>query len=267
MNTVKFVYCHLPIVPVRSETDHRSEMISQMLFGEIAVIYPRTLVEYAEYGKWWFVKNHIINMGGYVNKEQVRLLTENEVRELSKAVCVPNILTKINTPWGKQNIVRGSVIQINEEDYFRIGKDVFSYLGSWGLNDCDPYDEISDNALHYLNAPYLWGGRTHFGIDCSGLVLMAFQPFDIYLPHNASEQAKYGTKVDFEDRRRNDVAFFQTLNGTIIHVGILISKDKIIHASGHVRIDEFTPQGIWNVERNEYSHSLAFIKRITDGIR
>ena len=119
------------------------------------------------------------------------------------------------------------------------------------------------SALQMLNIPYLWGGRSSFGIDCSGLVQTSFKVAGIKLPRDASEQSKCGDLVySIVDSKAGDLAFFENENGKIVHTGILISQDKIIHSSGYVRTDVIDKVGIFDLTTHEYSHKLHSIKRI-----
>ena len=121
---------------------------------------------------------------------------------------------------------------------------------------------IEKNVLSFLNAPYLWGGRTIFGIDCSGFVQIVFKIIGKSLPRDASQQVRCGEDIKLPQARIGDVAFFANGDGKIVHVGILLGEGKIIHASGKVRIDKIDEKGIFCIERNEYSHSLHSVKRL-----
>ena len=123
-------------------------------------------------------------------------------------------------------------------------------------------NNVVENAMFFQHAPYLWGGRTLFGIDCSGFVQIVFKLAGIKLLRDASQQALQGDTVHFlPEVQPGDVAFFDNEEGRIIHVGILLNNKEIIHASGQVRIDLIDDQGIFNVELNRYSHKLRIIKR------
>lgn len=122
---------------------------------------------------------------------------------------------------------------------------------------------IVENAYMYLNAPYLWGGRSPFGIDCSGLSQMAFRLSGINIKRDAWMQAESGENVHLLDEsQEGDLAFFDNEEGRITHVGIMVSKNRIIHASGQVRIDAIDHQGIFNLDTKKYSHRLRLLKRI-----
>ena len=124
-------------------------------------------------------------------------------------------------------------------------------------------DKIAEDALMYLNAPYLWGGKSPFGIDCSGFTQIVYKINNIVIPRDAYQQAKLGEGYSFlEEAEAGDIAFFDNDEGKIIHVGILVGKNKIIHASGKVRIDTLDHQGIFNKETNSYSHKLRIIKTL-----
>jgi cell wall-associated NlpC family hydrolase len=121
---------------------------------------------------------------------------------------------------------------------------------------------IIENAYMYLHSPYLWGGRTPFGIDCSGFTQMVYKLAGIRLKRDASQQAEQGTLINLIDEaRQGDLAFFDNEEGRIIHVGIMLPNNKIIHASGKVRIDSIDHHGIYNLETKKYTHNLRIIKR------
>ena len=120
-----------------------------------------------------------------------------------------------------------------------------------------------ENAMMYINAPYLWGGRSPFGIDCSGFTQLVYKIAGKKLPRDAYQQAEIGQTLSFvEEAQSGDLAFFDNEEGSIVHVGILLQDNEIIHASGKVRIDKIDHQGIFNVDTKRYSHKLRLIKKI-----
>ena len=125
-------------------------------------------------------------------------------------------------------------------------------------------EKLVGNALIYLNTPYLWGGRSPFGIDCSGFTQVVYRLQGISLPRDAYQQAEIGTTLSFiEESEPGDLAFFDNNEGKIIHVGIILENNHIIHASGKVRIDRIDQQGIFNKEKGQHTHKLRLIKSIS----
>ena len=131
------------------------------------------------------------------------------------------------------------------------------------LNETNPKSKLVSTALHYLNSPYLWGGKSPFGIDCSGFVQCVYQLHGIQLPRDAYLQAAHGETLGFIDESEpGDLAFFDNNEGKITHVGIIMPDYHIIHAFGQVRIDRLDQTGIFNSLQNTHTHKLRVIKKI-----
>ena len=122
---------------------------------------------------------------------------------------------------------------------------------------------MTSTAYLFLNAPYLWGGKTPLGIDCSGFTQLVYKINGVKLKRDASDQALQGQTLSFiEESEPGDLAFFDDSEGNITHVGLLLENHRIIHASGMVRIDKIDQSGIFNIETQSHSHKLRFIKKM-----
>ncbi|MFC2086485.1 C40 family peptidase, partial [Bacteroidota bacterium] len=192
------------------------------------------------------IQHHFLNKKPFVNAQNINIY---ENRELLFPLTV---LPGSNLFFGKSNYsfeIQDKLYYIKEEEKIE--------LTAYGSND------IIFIAKRFLNAPYLWGGRTPYGIDCSGFTQTVNKICNIKLPRDASQQVELGETIDFIDEvKQGDLAFFDNQDGNIVHVGIILEDSRIIHASGKVRIDQLDHQGIFNREINEYSHKLRIIKRI-----
>jgi len=254
--------CYLSLVAVRAEPSAKAEMVNQLIFGD--------LLEIVETRESW-VKIRCIHdlYEGWCDVKQIHILS-NETFDLlqhSNRQLVSDISAKLSTS-GKPGImlVLGSTL-------FSLSDGIFAGPnGEFHLSEgesCVPSlygpEEITETASYYLNAPYLWGGRSPFGIDCSGLIQMVFKLKGISLKRDASEQASQGHLINLiEEARSGDVAFFDNEEGMIVHTGILTGKGSIIHASGEVRIDPIDHHGIFNKTQGRYTHNLRIIKRFDD---
>jgi hypothetical protein len=254
---IKKAFCNLSVIPMRCEANDRSEMVSQLLFGEIVDIINM------ENEKWYLIVT-ADNYQAWVDPKQLMLISSEEALRIEK---LPYFYSSDNIQFltDKTNnksipIGIGARIPIEENNQFRVGNIHYHY--SFPIKKFS-FDNITEIALKYLEVPYLWGGKSNFGIDCSGFTQIIFRICGMEIPRDASQQANYGENVNFaEEVLPGDLAFFDNEEEEIIHVGILLSKEEIIHASGKVRIDRFDHHGIFNKEMNTYSHKLRLIKRI-----
>ncbi len=253
--------CPLSQVPVRLEPSHKSEMVSQILFGETYNILE-------EKGNWLLVSMHLDNYKGWIDRKQSMQVTDEfvgKVRHRSNHVLADKTgEATCRSDGSKILITKGSHLPLYENGMFHLGHKLYSTTSKVKIvHRTFVVSKVSSTALAYLNVPYLWGGRSLTGIDCSGLVQVVYHICGLDLPRDASQQAQRGSAIDFADEAMpGDLAFFDNLAGEIIHVGIIIGPDLILHASGQVRIDKFDHNGIFNTEQGTYTHSLRIIKRL-----
>ncbi|MBK7851949.1 MAG: C40 family peptidase [Bacteroidetes bacterium] len=254
-----FAFCPLSIVPVRKEPSDRSEMVTQLLFGERVEVIDKQ-------ENWRKIRISFDGYSGWVDKKQLITL---EAAEYARLELLPlSVSLDIVQLVVLQNhqvvpVVLGSTLTGFNQKKFVFGSTEFQYEGNVStLQKPDP-SLLLENAYMYLNAPYLWGGRSPFGIDCSGFTQMAFKLCGIAIKRDAAQQAEQGTLIHLlEEANAGDLAFFDNAEGKIVHVGIILPNQHILHASGRVRIDTLDHQGIFNQEQNAYTHNLRLIKRM-----
>ena len=251
-----FGICNLSIIPLRIEPSDRSEIVSQVLFGEH--------FEVLEQSKQWArIKLQYDNYEGWVDSKQFQNITKTQFENLSEEPIVLNsdLIEYINTPNNSlMPIPLGASLSfLNHKD---INIDNFDFEGT-KITGVKPKSNLINTSFMYLNAPYLWGGKTPFGIDCSGFTQMVYKLNGYHLLRDASQQALQGEALSFiEESEPGDLAFFDNEEGKIIHVGIIMDDNYIIHASGKVRIDRLDHLGIYNADTNRHTHKLRVIKKI-----
>jgi hypothetical protein len=246
----RYGFCLVAIAPIRRAPSDTSEIVSQLLFGEP--------IEVQEYGRPWVkIQSYLDGYEGYIDGKHILPLTQKELKKWSDSkIYLATPFFYLQTPWGKQLISKGSLV--GDSAQFKIGDFDFELHAS----PLPASNDLWENALDYLNSPYLWGGKSIFGIDCSGFTQAIFRLQGINLPRDAYEQEELGESIEFSESKSGDLAYFTNKAGKIIHVGIIGENNQIIHASGRVRIDELKENGIWNEEMELMTHSLSSIKRV-----
>ena len=248
---MKYGICNLSIVPIRSESNDKSEQTSQLLYGETFVIID-------EKTKWTKIKLCFDNYIGWIDNKQFDIINEDQLKLVDKEpqIYSYDLVEFIeNTDQELIAIPIGSSLNaLNILEH--------SYDGN-KISGIQEKSKIITTALRFLNSPYLWGGRTPFGIDCSGFTQMVYKLNGYKLERDSRLQAKQGSPLSFiEESEPGDLAFFDNKEGEIIHVGIIMENNKIIHASGKVRIDRIDQTGIHNSETKTHTHKLRVIKKI-----
>ncbi|UKJ05754.1 C40 family peptidase [Solitalea lacus] len=254
-----FGICNLSVIPVRAEPSDRSEMVTQLLFGETFEV-----LEQKE--NWTKVKVLYDDYIGWIGNKQYLGLEKNELDELNQHeefVCSAPFNFLTNALGHSHYLSPGSSLPLFRGDTIFLGDEKYYFKGKAYVPQLYPYKNMESLFKMFLNAPYLWGGRSILGIDCSGLTQVCFKIMGVKLKRDAYQQAEQGELVSFiEEGKLGDLAFFDNAEGRITHVGVLLNNHQIIHASGKVRIDSIDHQGIFNNETQQYSHKLRIIKRL-----
>lgn len=258
---MQYIFCTVSVAAMRKEPSHRSEMVSQLLFGEFGFVmeqqtdFVRIKCLYDGYDGWV-----ALNQVTFVNADivtETTIYTDNELSPVlvkGSEVMQVSYATPVYTKYGGNQSLA-------------VGPYEFSYPESpqhWDASKM-PYTASNLRAVanKYLHTAYLWGGRSIYGLDCSGFVQQVYKMFDIRLLRDAHLQADQGVQIEtLADAKMGDLAFFHNDAGRIIHVGILLSNTEIIHASGKVRIDQIDEEGIVNGETGKRTHYLTCIRRM-----
>ena len=253
--------CLLSVVPCRKEAANTSEMVTQLLFGEHYSVKEQT-------EEWVQIVTAYDHYECWINKKQHTKISEATFKllELQTPIVTTELMQLITNKTSGLTfpIPIGATLPGFLNNECKVEQNVFAFEGS-SVNSSYKKDAkaILATAELFLNAPYLWGGRSVFGIDCSGFTQLVYKLNGYKLPRDAYQQAELGHPLSFvEEAEAGDLAFFDNEEGKIIHVGIILDNQRIIHASGNVRIDKFDHYGIFHSENKKYSHMLRVIKRI-----
>ncbi len=254
---------NLSLVPLRAKASDASEMTSQLLFGDCLEILDKT-------DKWAYVRTFFDAYEGWIDYKQFIQIDADTFTKFnsSKSVLGLSIQHPIINLSTRETIylVAGSSLPDIREGEFQINDTRYQLQSSIISPNPQKFaSEIIATAKFYLNSPYLWGGRSPFGIDCSGFSQLVFKQFGFRLKRDTYLQAEQGVSINFlEEAKAGDLVFFDNEHGRINHVGIMMNSAQIIHASGKVRIDSIDSQGIFNEELKRHTHKLRIIKRMLD---
>lgn len=256
-----FGICLLSVVPVRKSPSDSSEMTTQLLFGDLVQISH-------QHHQWYNIRQEYDNYEGWIDKKQLVTISEKTYRTLanlptSVSLDLVNSLTN-NTSNFPQLILFGSSFPGMIKSTFYISDMIYTFEGeTYQPGEEAKREDIIDNAYVFKGAPYLWGGKTPFGIDCSGFTQIVYKASGIRLLRDTKEQITQGETINIlQEARPGDLAFFDNEEGEISHVGILLADNNIIHASGKVHIDGIDHEGIYNREEKKYTHKLRLIKTL-----
>lgn len=256
---MQYGVCTLSAIPMRKESADTAEMVNQVLFGETFEIVEATK-------KWTFIRLGHDGYEGWIDSKQWM-------------PCSADFYEQVNSemPFSSQELIEiiseektaefypiflGSVLPFFNNGKVCIENREYEFNGAVS-NEQKNREELVEHAYQYLHAPYLWGGRTPFGIDCSGFTQMVYRLCGYSLPRDAYQQAAEGETLSFiEESEPGDLAFFDNEEGRITHVGIILSDNYILHASGKVRLDMLDQTGIFNREAGGHTHKLRVIKKI-----
>ena len=249
---------NIPLIPMRAEPLHKSEMVSQILFGE-------TFIALEFQKDWVFIEGDSDNYKGWIPRSSFKPLIRtkyNEFKSSKTSYITSPFASVLNKKRDTYMILPfGSVVRnLSKADKtFEHFKMIEGKASHEGLS----IKEMIKLSKQWINVPYLWGGRTFMGVDCSGFIQNLMRLCGVMLPRDASLQVTTGNEIPFlQETMPGDLAFFGNTEGVITHVGMIIEPGKIIHASGRVRIDKIDQHGIYNPEIGDYSHVLRIIKRV-----
>ena len=248
MSSKKYKYgiCNLSVVPVRKDSSSISELITQLMFGELY-----TITKQVE--KWYYIKVEDDSYNGWVNYTQIRIISKIDF----------DILNLVKPKYSIKII--DFIYKNSEPTLISMGSKISScqYLGYTYKGDFSEdinNKTILESETKFLNSPYLWGGKTSLGVDCSGFTQIVYKINNINISRDASQQASQGRLITEKEIKPGDLAFFGESNKKITHVGIMLNKEKIIHAFGKVRIDKINSKGIINLVSQRISHKLICFK-------
>ncbi len=254
---MEFGVVAVPAAPVRRKPNHRREMVNQLLFGEMVQVL-------REKGSLWVrIRSLHDNYEGWMTRTLLQEVLESDANTPNTYLAA-GLLNSVRINDINTTIPLGSSLPGLEKEEGKIGQIPYQ-LNSKALKRGEEQASgtlIESLARQWLNAPYLWGGRTIMGVDCSGFVQVNFKLMGIDLPRDAWQQAQTGEPVKkLKDAVKGDLAFFDDKD-EIVHVGILLAPDTIIHASGKVRIDTIDKKGIINSDTGKRTHTLEAIRRL-----
>lgn len=252
---MEYAICVVAAAPVRKEPNHRSEMVNQLLFGE-------TMQVLEEKDEWFKIKSTYDDYEGWLTYHLISQVDKRFAE--SDDLFIASLLTNpVTLPDQLINAPMGSILTGFDEETRLLWDSKYKYHGTYrNMRKTFDSELLKKTIQQWINAPYLWGGKTFMGVDCSGFVQTVYKLLGVKLKRDAWQQAEQGNNVNLESSKHGDLAFFHNENGRVIHVGIVLDSNQIVHSSGKVRIDKLDEKGIVNVETGKRTHQLHSIRRV-----
>lgn len=257
---IDYGVCRLAIVPVRKESSDSSDQVTQLLFGDhyhVQLLSPDK--------KWLHIVIFSDQTEGWIDIKQHHAITPEYFEQINQAdfKITMDIASSLLYKKSPLTIVMGSIVPISNSELFKMEEQLAFNGEAKSLGQRRDFEFLKSIALKYVNAPYLRGGKSPFGIGASGLVQMVFKIVGYALPRDITRQNSHGKSVtSIGEALPGDLAFFQNKKGEVNHVGIVLQDEKIIHASGRVRIDYLYEEGILDTETKIYTHHLSGFRRV-----
>ncbi|GAB1445597.1 C40 family peptidase [Flammeovirgaceae bacterium] len=260
MNEESHGVCRLALVQVRKEPDDRSEQITQLLFGDHYEV-----LSHSTDGKWLYIKIFTDAYEGWIDIKQHHAITPEYFNQINQAnfKITTDLTAGILYKKNPITILLGSIVPISNSELFKM-EEQFAFNGdAKSLGQKREFEFLRSIAIKYLHAPYQWGGKSPFGVDGSGFTQMVFKISGYSIPRDTNQQSGCARQVaNLQSALPGDLVSFYIENGNIGHVGIILEDQKLIHASGSVKIDQLTEEGIVDFESKKISYPLAGIRRI-----
>jgi hypothetical protein len=251
--------CMVAVMPIRKAPQEQSEMISQLLFGEYYIT--EEIME-----KWLKITTLFDHYTGWIDRKFFQEADLEKVMDNQMQPVLYSKIAEIETPDGSSQLIpAGSSLPFYDQVYreFMIGTQKFKIRPLFGDIILPSSQNIFETARQFMNTPYLWGGRSVFGFDCSGFIQTVHKIHGVCLQRDTSQQLSAGQVISrLKDAFPGDLAFFCNDKGKVNHVGMVLSDSQIIHCSGWVRVDRLDEKGIFNREQGVYTHKLKEVRRI-----
>lgn len=255
--------CSVDLVPLRVLPNHKSEQFSQLLLGDWVVCGQQEGHWMAVSSCWngdtgWVLSGQLdIMIDGVLPIQGINALHTGQLAGIFQTSgSVPNCMP-ISLHWHKRYLQTIKNLRV----------DAMPFEIDYASSSSTLSEQVAQCEKVFTGVPYAWGGMSYLGIDCSGLVQLLYRYRGIPLPHSASKQIEMGRVLDFiQEVKPGDVAFFADEEGQVVHVGIMLSPTRILHASasgGRVQVDDMDWQGIMNAQGNR-THNLRVIKRLEE---
>jgi hypothetical protein len=259
MEVLGYGVCRLSLVSVRQAPKEYAALVTQLLFGDHYEV-----INVPDNKNWIYIRIHFDGSEGWIDAEQHHGITHEYFEQINNAnfKITTDITCGLLFKKSPVTILIGSIVPISNSELFKL-EEQFAFNGeSKSLGQKREVEFLKSIAVKYLNAPYLAGGKSPFGVDAAGFIQMVFKISGNILPRTLDRQILEGKKVSgLEDAQHGDVAFLKGNLNNNLHAGIILNDQRIIHADGKVRVDHLLEEGILRQDSKIYTHSLIEIRR------